>query len=376
MTVTLRYAEDKKQGSAENRPEESEASGIELEFEDPIEAAGYTQAHNLVLRDARLSMQARLCYFALRSHAWQQPTTFVGQDRIAGELGCSVRQVRRYLDELVEAQLVLVRRRGRKQTNVYAFARLGRRYRDTDVTPPQGDRTPMSHSDRTPMSYKEDSVAEDTAKARSGTLMSNPAPQKPTPVATEGVQPEHASSRPPAPAVGAALDLNALRRQLQAQHTEDGQPIHPAAIEHALSRTAAVNANGPPARSDGRAHNPLAFALRIASDEHAAFAEQEERDRRRTEALDAEQDRRIEQRRGPECLHGAREHECDTCRGQRRRRNVEHMGSLRASLSSPEPIESGREPIDPGDSAVPIEPEANAATVAAIAQEPLEAAAR
>jgi hypothetical protein len=100
----------------------------------------------------------------------------------------------------------------------------------------------------------------------------------------------------------------------------------------------------------------LAFALRIATDEHSAIIEQEERDRRRTEALDAEQDRRIEQRRGPECLHGAREHECDTCLGQRRRRNVEHMGSLRASLSSPEPIESGREPIDPGDQAEPIEP--------------------
>ncbi len=347
MSVTLRDAEDKKQGSAENRPEESEASGLELEFEDPIEAAGYTQAHNVVLRDARLSMPARMAYFLLRSYAWQKQKTFVGQDTIAAELGCSVRQVRRYLDELVEAQLVLVRRRGRKQTNVYTFARLSRRYRDTDVHPPKSDRTPMSHSDRTPMSHEEDSVEEDTAKARRGTFMSNPAPQKPTPAATEGVQPEHASSRPPSTAVGAALDLDALRRQLVARQI-DGEPLNPAAIEHALERTAAVNANGPPARADGRAHNPLAFALRIATDEHSAIIEQEERDRRRTEALDAEQRRRVEQRRGPPCLHGSREAECDTCREQRRRRNVEHVKAFRARLSSPAPI-------DPGDQAVPIE---------------------
>ena len=347
MTVTLRYAEDKKQGSAENRPEESEASGIELEFEDPLEAAGWTQVHNVVLRDARLSMQARLCYFALRSHGWQQPTTFVGQDRIAGELGCSVRQVRRYLDELVEAKLILVSRRGRRRTNVYTFARLSRRYRDTDVHHPHSDRTPMSHSDRTPVSHEEDLEEKDTAK-RAADTPDTPKPQKPTPAATEGAQSEPASSRPPSASVGAALDLNALRRQLEARQI-DGQPFKPAAIERALERTAAVNANGPPARPDGRAHNPGAFALRIATDEHKAICEQEDRDRRRAEALDLEQDRRIEQRRGPPCLHGAREHECDTCRGQRRRRNVEHVKAFRARLSSPEPIDldAQAEPIEP-----------------------------
>jgi hypothetical protein len=348
LTVTLRYAEDKKQGSAENRPEESEASGIELEFEDPLEAAGWTQVHNVVLRDARLSMPARMCYFVLRSHGWQKPGTFVGQNRIAGELGCSVRQVRRYLDELIEAELVLVRRRGRRQSNVYTFARLSRRYRDMGVRPPQGDRTPMSHSDRTPMSRDEYAVEKEKAK-RAADTPDTPTPRTPTPAPTDETHLGSSSIGKPAPAVGAPLNLDALRRQLQAQHI-DGQPFKPAAIERALERTAAVNANGPPARSDGRAHNPLAFALRIASDEHAAFAEQEECDRRRAEALDLEQERRIEQRRGPACLHGAREHECGTCLGQRRRRNVEHVKAFRARLSSPEPI-------DPGDQVEPIEPQ-------------------
>ena len=331
----------------------TESSGIELEFEDPIEAAGWTQAHNVVLRDARLSMQARMCYFVLRSHGWQQPT-FVGQGRIAGELGCSVRQVRRYLDELVEVKLVLVRRRGRKQTNVYAFARLSRRYRDTDVHPPKSDRTPMSHSDRTPMSHKEDSVEKDSAK-RAADAHDTPKPRTPTPATTGRTPLSSSPIRKPAPAVGALLNLDALRRQLQAKEI-DGQPIHPAAIEHALSRTAAENANGPPARPDGQVHNPFGFAFHIALAEHKAILEQEECDRRRAETQAAEQRRRLEERRGPECLHGSFEHECDTCREQRRRRNLEHAAAVRARLDRSELLpEEPERPTESSEVAEPIE---------------------
>ena len=104
---------------------------------------GFTMVPNELLRDTSLSRDARLTWIALKSHAWQDPECWPGQETLARELGVSVRQVRRYLTELEEAGLVETVQQGRGRPN---------RYRVPDYPVAPTDRTPMSVLDRTPMS--------------------------------------------------------------------------------------------------------------------------------------------------------------------------------------------------------------------------------
>ncbi len=118
---------------------------------------GFTMVPNELLRDTSLSMGARQTWIALKSHAWQDPECWPGQETLARELGVSVRQVRRYLTELEGAGLVETVQQGRGLPNRY-------RVPDYPVAPP--DRTPLSVLDRPPTS------------APDGTPMSGPIEKK------------------------------------------------------------------------------------------------------------------------------------------------------------------------------------------------------
>jgi len=72
---------------------------------------GFTQVDNSVLRDATLTRTARLVYALLRSYGWQDAATFVGEERLASDLGASRATVTRALRELVTRSLVERRRR-------------------------------------------------------------------------------------------------------------------------------------------------------------------------------------------------------------------------------------------------------------------------
>lgn len=63
---------------------------------------------------------------------------YPSQKTIANELGCSVRQVRRYLNELEKQGWIVVFRRGKQRTNLYKLA-------DMDVPSHESDRTWVSH---------------------------------------------------------------------------------------------------------------------------------------------------------------------------------------------------------------------------------------
>ena len=80
---------------------------------------GFTQLPNYVLRNKQLSFGARLVYAVLLSYAWQEESCFPGQDKMADDLGCSKRQVIRYLQELRETRYVDWKQRGLNKTNVY-----------------------------------------------------------------------------------------------------------------------------------------------------------------------------------------------------------------------------------------------------------------
>ena len=91
------------------------------QFEDKAEAKGYAQISNALLRCPRISLQAKGFYALLKSYAWQDPSTFPGVKRLREDTGASDNTLKKYRDELVSAELLEVKRRGRGQTNLYIF---------------------------------------------------------------------------------------------------------------------------------------------------------------------------------------------------------------------------------------------------------------
>lgn len=82
----------------------------------------FTRVPNAVLRDATLSRGSRLTYIMVASYAWgEKDHCYPGQGALAGNLGCSERTVRDYLDELVSAGLIEKRHRGQGKTDNYTI---------------------------------------------------------------------------------------------------------------------------------------------------------------------------------------------------------------------------------------------------------------
>ncbi len=82
---------------------------------------GFTSTPNRVLCNAVLSMGARFVYTLLLSYAWQDDRCFPGQERLARDVGCSVRTVQRYLTELEEAGEIRVIQQGLQRPNIYVI---------------------------------------------------------------------------------------------------------------------------------------------------------------------------------------------------------------------------------------------------------------
>lgn len=92
--------------------------------EDEAWAQGFTQVPNVILRNPKLSLGARMAYGVLLSYAWQEKSCFPGQARMARDMGCIEKSVRTYLHELEKAGVIKVRRRGQGKTNLYTLPRL------------------------------------------------------------------------------------------------------------------------------------------------------------------------------------------------------------------------------------------------------------
>jgi hypothetical protein len=95
-------------------------------IEDEVLRAGFTQIPNALLRRQDITPGAKLSYMMLLSYAWQEDSCFPGHDRLALDMGVSRRSVGvvSYLQQLQEAGLIVVNRRGSGQTNVYWLPRL------------------------------------------------------------------------------------------------------------------------------------------------------------------------------------------------------------------------------------------------------------
>jgi len=88
-------------------------------IENEMLRAGFAALPYVVLRDTKLSIGARLTYAVLLSYAWQEDSTFVGQAKMAKDMGISERQLQRYLYELRDCRYIEISRADRRFNNTY-----------------------------------------------------------------------------------------------------------------------------------------------------------------------------------------------------------------------------------------------------------------
>lgn len=148
---------------------------VRAQADAPISAPGYAVAPNAVLRDARLSRDARLLYVVLDGHAGKSGRVRVGDAVVAAELGVSERSLYRYLAELVEVGLVSRKGTGRSAiTTVHNSVRLASKSRTSD-SPVTAELTQVAALQRSKSLEVNSSIGAGTAE-RSGA----PAPTAPS----------------------------------------------------------------------------------------------------------------------------------------------------------------------------------------------------
>ncbi|MBV9824742.1 MAG: helix-turn-helix domain-containing protein [Alphaproteobacteria bacterium] len=92
---------------------------IELATLDPATRGGFTQIPNFILRDASLSLGAKVTYSLFLSFFWNNNAIFPGQNRLAEDMGMSTSRANEYVKELEAAGLIEITRRGQGKTNLY-----------------------------------------------------------------------------------------------------------------------------------------------------------------------------------------------------------------------------------------------------------------
>jgi len=94
---------------------------LQLDSMNPVLQSGFTQVPNFILRDAKLSLGAKVTYAMFLSYAWNNDFCFPGQDRLAEDMGMSRSRVTEFVGELQRAALVTIERRGQGKTNMYTI---------------------------------------------------------------------------------------------------------------------------------------------------------------------------------------------------------------------------------------------------------------
>ncbi len=120
---------------------------LKLATSDPVALGGLTQVPNFILKDAKLSLGAKVTYAMFLSYAWHNDSCFPGQDRLAVDMGMSRSRVTEFVGELERAGLVTIERRGQGKTNLYTIhfpvkPTVGKR---SDVGGPTSRRRPAYH---------------------------------------------------------------------------------------------------------------------------------------------------------------------------------------------------------------------------------------
>jgi hypothetical protein len=93
-------------------------------YTPPAQPDFFVQTPVSVVRSRTLTPVQKTTYDVLRSYADATGTAYLGQARLAAEVGCSERTVRDAVHTLATAGLVAVRRRGQGLTNLYHLIRI------------------------------------------------------------------------------------------------------------------------------------------------------------------------------------------------------------------------------------------------------------
>ena len=92
---------------------------IELATSDPVARGGFTQVPNFILKNAELSLGAKVTYSMFLHYAWHNHSCFPGQERLATDMGMSQSRVSEFIKELEGEALIEITRRGQGKTNLY-----------------------------------------------------------------------------------------------------------------------------------------------------------------------------------------------------------------------------------------------------------------
>ena len=138
--------------------DEKKQKTVVLQDEGLRKLKGFVQIPKLVLLYKNLSYGAKVAYGILLGYAWQDEFCFPAQKAIAEDLGCSIRQAQRFLDELKQEKLITWTQRGMNQPNIYYILQLPKieqpplKNKDT-TNMSRPDTTNMSGQEATNMSY-------------------------------------------------------------------------------------------------------------------------------------------------------------------------------------------------------------------------------
>lgn len=102
-------------------PQFLERQNILLQGFDPVSAGGFTQVPNFLLKDPKVSANAKVVYAMLLSYAWNNNLVFPGQERMAEDMGSTKSTVNRGVIELQKAGWLEIQRRGQGKTNLYVL---------------------------------------------------------------------------------------------------------------------------------------------------------------------------------------------------------------------------------------------------------------
>lgn len=94
---------------------------LTLATTDPVARGGFTQVPNFILKDASLSIGAKMTYALFLSYAWHNNSCFPGQERLAEDMGMSRSRVTEFIGELEAAGLVTIQRLGQGKANCYTI---------------------------------------------------------------------------------------------------------------------------------------------------------------------------------------------------------------------------------------------------------------
>lgn len=151
-----------------------------VEFFNPYKLFVGSFIPNWLLHRKEISQGAKLCYARLCQYAGKDGIAWPAQKTLAEELGCSEREVQRYLKQLIESGLIASEQRGLGKPNIYRFRHHAWIIAKVpDIAVP--DTTDMSPQDTTDMSYKENQGRESTVTEPS--LESEIPPPSPLPMA-------------------------------------------------------------------------------------------------------------------------------------------------------------------------------------------------